>query len=322
MEKITFPNLYCPFPERKNQYFEVLQDYALQWVLRFKLIDSESLYQRFSKAKFYLLTAGAYPHCQLEELKIANDVIDWLFIWDDQCDISDLGKKPELLKIWCNRFLEILNGAELTADDLPLGFALRDIRNRIINRGSITFFHHFVRNFEDYFYGCIEEAHNRVTVSIPDVEAYIKIRSANATAALCLNLIEFCDRVMIPYSLRNHDTLNKLTQMTINILAWSNDIFSAPREIANGEVHNLVFVIHHHQKIPLEKAMLAAAAMHNQEVENLVKLESQITYFSAEIDAEITKYISGLHAWIRGNLDWYAHSGRYQITEKLELMAS
>lgn len=127
---------------------------------------------------------------------------------------------------------------------------------------------------------------------------------------------------MIPYSLRNHDTLNKLTQMTINILAWSNGIFSAPREIANGEVHNLVFVIHHHQKIPLEKAMLAAAAMHNQEVENLVKLESQITYFSAEIDAEITKYISGLHAWIRGNLDWYAHSGRYQITEKLELMAS
>ncbi|MBD2209080.1 terpene synthase family protein [Nostoc linckia FACHB-104] len=322
MEKFVLPNLYCPFPTRINHHVEVLADYSMEWVLRYKLMDRESLYKKFSKAKFYLLSAGAYPDCQLEELKIANDVISWLFIWDDQCDVSDLGKKPELLNSLCNRFIEILNGAELTPDDLPLGFALKNIRQRIINRGNIAFFHHFVHNFEDYFYGCIEESNNRAKLIIPDLQQYIEIRSSNAGAALCLNLIEFCNRVTIPYKLRNNSILKSLTQMTINILGWSNDIFSAQREMANGEVHNLVVILYSQQKKSINEALKAAAEMHDLEVKKLTELSANMPSFGTEVDAEVTKYISGLYSWIRGNLDWYAHSERYQIAERIELVAS
>ncbi|BAY33228.1 Terpene synthase, metal-binding protein [Nostoc carneum NIES-2107] len=322
MEKFVLPNLYCPFPTRINDHVEVLAEYSLEWILRYKLMDRESLYQKFFKAKFYLLSAGTYPDCPLEELKIANDVISWLFIWDDQCDVSDLGKKPELLKSLCNRFLEILNGAELTHDDLPLGFALRDIRKRIINRGNITFFHHFVNSFEDYFYGCIEESNNRSYLVVPELEEYLKIRSCNAAASLCLNLIEFCNQVVIPYDVRHHQAIKSLTKMTINILAWSNDIFSAQREMANGEFHNLVLVLYYQQQKTIEQSLKIAAEMHDLEVKNLTNLIVNIPSFGKEVDAEVAKYISGLQSWIRGNLDWYAHSGRYQIAERMELVAS
>ncbi|QIR39777.1 terpene synthase family protein [Tolypothrix sp. PCC 7910] len=318
MEKFVLPNLYCPFPTRINPHVEVLADYSMEWVLRYKLMDRESLYQKFSKAKFYLLTAGAYPDCPLEELKIANDVISWLFIWDDQCDVSDLGKKPELVKSLCNRFIEILNGAELTPDDLPLGFALRNIRQRIINRGNITFFHHFIHNFEDYFHGCIEESNNRTKLIVPDLQKYIEIRSFNAAAALCLNLIEFCNRVNIPYYLRKHEIFKSLSQITIKILGWSNDIFSVQREMANGEVHNLVIVLCYQQQKSIAQSIKTAAKMHDLEVNKLIELENSMPFLGEEVHTIITKYISGLHSWIRGNLDWYTHTGRYEIFEKIE----
>ncbi|MBW4600760.1 MAG: terpene synthase [Calothrix sp. FI2-JRJ7] len=322
MEKIIFPDLYCPFPLQVNKHVNVLEDYALEWVTRFNVLNEESAYERFRKSKFYLLAASAYPSCQLEELKIANDVISWLFIWDDQCDMSDLGKQPEFLKSFCNRFIEILNGAELTKKDIPLGYALSDIRKRIIKRGNITFFHHFVHNFEDYFHGCLEEANNRLKLVLPALESYTTIRSSSAAAALCLTLIEFCDQVMIPYFLRNNEIINKINRTTINILAWSNDIFSFQREMLAGEVHNLVLVLKLQNNSTIEDAITCATELHNKEVKSLADLEASIPSFGKEVDGEIAKYLSGLHSWICGNLNWYSYSGRYEILVRLELFAS
>lgn len=322
MSNLIYPDLYCPFPSQINKHVDVLESHAMEWVMRFNLLKDEQSYQRFRKSKFYWLAASAYPNCQFEELKIANDVISWLFVWDDKCDISDLGKRPELINTFCNRFIEILNGAETTSKDIPLSHALSDVRKRIIQKGNLAFFHHFVYNFEHYFYGCIQESNNRLHVKLPTLEAYIKIRNSTSAAPLCLNLIEFCDHLIIPYSLRNHEIVSKITWMTVNILAWSNDIFSLEKEISLGEFHNLVLVLKHQQDIPLDKALILATEIHNKEVQNLISLEASMPYFGKEIDAEIAKYFSGFYSWIRGNIDWYSHSHRYQITENIELYAS
>jgi 5-epi-alpha-selinene synthase len=47
-----------------------LEDYAFEWVLRFKLLENESIYRRFCKSKIFWLAASVYPDCQLEELKM------------------------------------------------------------------------------------------------------------------------------------------------------------------------------------------------------------------------------------------------------------
>lgn len=314
--------LYAPFPSQINKYVDVLEDYALEWILRLNLLTHESTYQRFKKAQFFFLSASVYPYCQLEELKIANDWISWLFIWDDQCDMSDLGKQPETIQAFHNRFLEILNGVELTSEDKPIAYALSDLRQRMLQKGGAKPFHHFVRSLEDYFHGCYLEAINRFQGVVPDIDTYIKIRSLSAAADLCLTLIEFCDHVNIPYFLRNHDIMKKLTMMSINIISWCNDIFSAPREMGSGDVHNLVAVLHYKQQLPLEKAIKYAAEMHNQELRNLINLEASLPDLGEEINAEFAKCILGMHAWIRGNLDWYSCSGRYQSLERLELVKS
>jgi 5-epi-alpha-selinene synthase len=319
MEKLSLPDLYCPFPSQINKYADVLEDYSLEWLYQFDLLANESAYRRFSKSKFFLLAAGTYPYCELEDLKIISDWNSWLFIWDDQCDMSDLGKQPEALNVYHKRFLEVFSGDELTSKDIALSHALKDIRQRILQKGSAKWFDYFFRCFQDYFEGCIMQAEYRAKEIVPTVDTYIMIRNLCSAVDSCLALIELSYEMKVLDSLREHQILKQLNVKSNNIISWCNDIFSAPREIGSGDVHNLVFVLHNQQQINLEKAMILAAEMHDQKVKELINLELSIPSFGEKIDQEMAQYISGLHSWIRGNLDWYFQSDRYQSLETLEL---
>ncbi|MEH2067349.1 MAG: terpene synthase [Nostoc sp.] len=319
MQQLLSSGLYCPFSPQINKHVDILEKHAVEWVLQFNLLANESSYKRFCKSKFFFLAASAYPNCQLEELKIANDWLSWVFIWDDQCDLSNLGRQPDVLKNFHRRFLEILNGGELTSKDIPLAYALRDLRERILKIGSKEWFHYFVDRYQGYFDGCVQEAINRLHEITPDVESYMLIRRLSLGGYLCLALMEFCDYITIPEFFRNHQVMKELKIMTINILAWCNDIFSVHREMSSGDVHNLVLLIHHQQMLSLEKATIAASEMHNQEVHRLKEFELSIPSFGEELDAELAKYISGIHSWISANLNWYYHSGRYETIKRLEL---
>jgi len=316
MNNLIIPSLYSPFPYQFNKYLEVLENTVFDWVLRFNLLADESAYQRFSKAKFYLLIASCYPHCELEELKIANDWLSWMMTWDDQCDISNLSTEPEVLTALHKRFIEVLNGAELTSGDSLRSHALVDLRQRMLQKGGARTFHNFVHSVEDYLHGCVQEAINRSQESVPDLDTYIHLRRSTGAMEPLFELIEFTNHLNIPKILRDYEKLKSLKIMTNNIVCWCNDIFSAPKEMASNDVHNLVLVLHYQQKQPLEQAFKSAAAMHDREIRNMLDLEASIPSFGENVDRELAKYISGLNCWIGGHLNWYSLSRRYQTVEK------
>ncbi|MCF2147000.1 terpene synthase family protein [Desmonostoc muscorum LEGE 12446] len=320
MKELLSPSLYCPFPHQINKHVDILQEYALEWVLRFNLQASETAFARLSKSKFFLLAASAYPNCDLEELKIGNDWLSWVFIWDDQCDMSEFKKQPEALKIFQQRFIEILKGSEPTSQDMPINHALADLRQRTRQRTNEKWFNHFLHCFEQYCHGCVEEAAIRAQGIVPDIDTYMKCRRFSVGGYLFLTVSEFCNQFMLSDVLRNHEIVKKLELLTIDILAWCNDVFSASREMESGDVHNLVLVLHYLQTIPLNEAINLAASMHNKKVKELINLEASIPSFGEEIDVEMAKYISIMHSWISGNLNWYSLTGRYETTEKLELV--
>jgi 5-epi-alpha-selinene synthase len=320
MSLFSFPELYCPFPSKVNKYADVLEDYAIEWVSSFNLLANESSVERFRKSKFFLLTSGAYPYSDLEELKIGNDLLSWLFIWDDQCDLSDLGKQPEVLNNVHNKFLDILKGAETTSQDMPIFHALKNLRQRMLQKSTEEWFCYFYEEFEDYLHGCVLESENRKLEIIPDIDTYIKIRRSSLGLEQNLTMSELCNQFMLSKVLREHNIIKELKYMAIDILAWCNDIFSVSREIASGDIHNLVFLLHHHKEISLDEAMKSAAQMHDQKVREMMNLEASLPSFGKKLDAELSKYISGLHTWISSNVEWYAYSGRYETLKRLELV--
>ncbi len=320
MQQLLSSGLYCPFPSQINKYVDILEKHALEWVLQFNLQASKTAYQRFSKSKFFLLAASAYPDCGLEELKIGNDWLSWIFIWDDLCDMSEFKKQPEALKVFQQRFIEILRGAEPTKQDIPINHALADLRQRTRERASEKWFNYFLHCFEQYCDGCVEEAVIRAEGIVPNINTYMKCRRFSVGGYLFLTVSEFCNNYMLSDILRNHKTVKQLELITIDILAWCNDVFSASREIDSGDVHNLVIVLHHLHKLPLNKAIKRAADMHDQKVKSFINLEASLPSFGEDIDVELAKYISIMHSWISGNFNWYSLTSRYESAETLELI--
>jgi 5-epi-alpha-selinene synthase len=319
MSLFSFPELYYPFPFIVNTHVDALEDYAIEWVLKFNLLENKLSLKTLRKSKFHYLAASTYPYSEFEELKIANDWYNWLFIWDDQCDMSDIGKQPKLLEVFHQRFLEILNGAKPKIQDIPLGHALADIRCRILQSANEKFLHYFIDCVSDYFYGCVLQAEYRLLQIVPDIETYIMIRTLCSAADSCLALIELGHNMVLPDSLRQHYMFKKLNYITNNLISWCNDIFSCIREIESGDIHNLVYVIHH-DKLPLEKAIKKAAEIHDKRIGELIALEASFPSFGEELDIHVNKYIAGCNEWVRGHYDWYCHSKRYNTQEKLEIV--
>lgn len=318
MNSLILPALYCPFPSQINKHVDVLEKHSMEWVLKFKLLPNESAYQALSNAKSFLLTASAYPCCNFKHLEIANDFMNWIIIWDEVSGLLDKGHQVETIKTWYKRFMEILQGSEITDTDIPLSFALGNLRQRMLEVTSVKWFSYFVRSFDEYIDGCVQESINWVEGIVPDIETYTTLRKATGVMEPLMDLIEFCDNLILPDFLRENDIIQKLRMMTNKIICLCNDIFSVAKEMAVGDFHNFIFVLHHQQQISLEEAIMCVADMHDREVKAMIDLEASIPSFGEELDVEIAKYISGLHTWIRGHLDWYSHSGRYQTVTRLE----
>jgi 5-epi-alpha-selinene synthase len=124
------------------------------------------------------------------------------------------------------------------------------------------------------------------------------------------------DQISLPPEVFEHPIVKRLELATVNIIAWSNDLFSFNKEMKVGHNNfNLVTVLQQEYQISLQQAFDHAADLHNTEVQLFIDLSAQVPSFGAEIDANLERYLLGLRFWIRANLDWSAGTERYKINQ-------
>jgi hypothetical protein len=319
---IRFPKLNCPFPGAINQYADAVNNHTLNWVERFDLVPDPESFQRLKKSKFGRLAARAYPNAPLEELKIVSDWNTWLFIRDDQCDESGLGKDPVRLSGIHAEFLEILQGRVPENYESALSHALYDIRGRLLRKANAAWMCRFVYSVIEYFESSVWEAINRADEKVPDTETYILMRPYTGGLYTDIELIDITEDIYLPLHVRKNEVIQRLTLITNNVVCWSNDIISYAKESKYDDVHNLVATLL--PSLPsLQKAIDLATEMTHAEINAFVELEKEIPLFSPDINEDVQRYVAILRSWMRGNLDWAYESGRYIIeTNDCELELS
>jgi 5-epi-alpha-selinene synthase len=321
MNNIATTDLYCPFPGELNKYVKQAEEHTNEWVMNFNLLQNEAAYKNFYAARFPQLVAYFFPHAPLEELKIVTDWCSWVFIWDDQCDMFDLGANPDLLNVYQTRLLEVLKGDELKPTDLPLAWGLKDIRARILLKTTTSWFDTFIKLVEDYFDSCIWEANNRAKKLIPDVDTYIEKRLDTGAAYTVFKLLEFTQKIFLPETVQEHFAVKELAKIANNVICWSNDIFSLPREMKQGDAHNLVLAIKHQHQLTLDQAIREAVKMHNSEAKRFLDLEANLPKFGEAADIELERYILAISYCTGGHINWYDDTRRYQAKGSLQANA-
>ncbi|WP_022947541.1 terpene synthase family protein [Methylohalobius crimeensis] len=309
---IYVPEFYCPFPERVNPYADIAHQHTLDWVRRFELVVDDDAFRRLAASRFGWLAARAYPTAAEEELKLVSDWNTWLFIRDDQCDETGVGKDPAKLTFLHERFLNILMGCPCSTEDGGLDKALQDLWSRMRARGSLSWQARFIHSVEEYFESSVWEAKNRSREVYPDVATYTKMRPYTGGLYTDIELIEIIERISLPLEIRKHTAIEQLALMANNVVCWSNDVLSLQKELEQEDIHNLVIALSYEHELDLQEAVVRATEMCNEEVRKFIALEERLPLFPTRHAQGVRRYVEILRSWMRGNLDWGYESARYR----------
>jgi len=131
-------------------------------------------------------------------------------------------------------------------------------------------------------------------------------------ANLGTDLIEPASGISLPYYLQQNRSLLKLIELIRRVICWANDIFSLEKELAHGDMHNLVCVLAGENNITIPEAILAAAELHDAEIRLYLRLKNELPGFGEKNDAGIQKYLQAQETMVKGFMDWSTRdSARY-----------
>jgi 5-epi-alpha-selinene synthase len=312
-EWVEVPDLYCPFAPTVNAHAEEVREETLRWASSFGLLVDENYRWVLQAAAVSDLAGRCHPSARREDLCLISDFYAWMFLQDDCRDESEVGWSPGRLSDDDRRSLEVLEGDEPTHHDgLPV-HALGDLRDRFYARApGPGWMRRFVRGIAAHFDAATWEATNRARGIVPDLDTYVSMRPLTAGLGIDDELIELASEVRLFAGAKEHPTVRRLTVASHRVVCWANDLISLRKELASGDVHNLVLVLARAEDLVLQEAVDRAARMHDAEVREFVRLSSHLPSFGAAVDEHLRRYVAALQARMQGNLDWSREAERYR----------
>lgn len=302
-------SLWCPFASRMNPALEHAHAQSRAWGIEMGLLDGAEARRRFEAAAFARLTARAYPTAAVAELVLVAQWNLWLFVHDDGCDTAAAGRDPDALAGRYGELRGILRGASVAQRATPAVRAFAELVPRITAETPAQWRAHFVAMVDDYLAACVWEARNRAQARVPSVADYVRMRRDTGAVRTSLAMVERCERIELPPSVRRDPVVQSLADACNDVVCWANDIVSLDKELAHGDVHNLVRVVAHERcDGELAPALAIAARMHDDRVAEFIAISERL---DPAPDGPLARFIDTLRAWMRGNLDWSLESGRY-----------
>lgn len=292
-------NLLYPFPSATSEHAEVVQVNTTKWSEQYGLGN-------FDHLRLGHLAARTHPGMSVDALQIVADFQTWLFLRDDKSDDNN-----EVLPY--DRFYGVMEGGRTDHTDDPMTIALENLLKRV--RGfdpSRVDYNSFVKAMVDHLEATVWESNNRKNSYVPDLKSYVRIRPVTGG----LNIITELDNIVEPtanFTVRNHSKVVRITDLSHRIPCWMNDILSLEKEVANGEVNNLVLSVQKDGNLDLERALKRSEEIHNEDMKEFVSLSSDLpTFWNEGWNVDLDRYVKVLQSRVQGVFDWTTESARYR----------
>ncbi|MBA2377823.1 MAG: terpene synthase family protein [Rubrobacteraceae bacterium] len=305
--------LRYPFASAINEHAEEVHIETVEWARSSGLISTDEAYEQALEGRLGWLAGYFHPTADRETLRLISDWCTWMFTRDDLLDNPDYFRHPERLAALDNRLLDILRGDEPNAKDEPLPIVLAALRDRLRPKvPAALWMRRFVRSVREHFESTLWESINRAEGIVPDLATYNRMRPITGGMDVDTDFIEISTGIYLPPEVHGHHVVSSLTRLSNLSVCWTNDLFSLQKELARGDVHNIVLVLRHEDGLSLEEAIKSAIEMNEESVHTFMELERDIPSFGPAIDGNLEHFVSVLRARMSGNLAWSINSARYR----------
>lgn len=310
---LSYLDLTYPWQSAETPLASELEATTRRWVLERGLLLPGSITKRCDSLNIGLLTALTYPGAPPSKLSIISKFMIWIFIQDDQYDTTaSLANNIDHLRKRLEKFAEITTGAAFTPGLNITVNTLAELIDAITRTSDPSWVKRFSRSLSDFWLlGVLVEVVTRSKKIVLDLDAYMKMRRYSVCMLPMLDLIEYAHGFVLTEDTLQNLAFQRMKQLTIDILIYTNDIFSYKKEQKAGDPHNLIHIFMHHEKLSFANAVDRVVQMHDSAVKLFIQQTEILLDMPPPSRSHITTYVNGCRAWIRGALDWQLLANRY-----------
>ncbi|KAI8976599.1 terpenoid synthase [Trametes punicea] len=307
-EELRFPDLIscCPFPLQCNPYYERASAASKTWLTSGCKLSKKKR-NALQGLKGGLLTAMSYPFAGYDQFRVCCDWINYLFHLDDICDEMD----DRATVSTAHEIIGALRDPHCFHPSSAVGRLTKSFWSRFTESATPGAQRRFIETFELFFKAVEQQAKDRKTGDIPDLESYIALRRNTSGCKPCWAFIEYANNLDLPDSVMGDPTVRGLEEAANDLVTWSNDIFSYNVEQAKGDTHNMIVVVQNQENLDRQSALDYVGELCVGSIHRFQALRQELPSWGPEIDAQLQVYVDGLAHWMISNLNWSFESERY-----------
>ncbi|MBA3545087.1 MAG: hypothetical protein H0T76_01245 [Nannocystis sp.] len=307
--RVKIPDLYCPFDPAVHPAAADVHMQSVAWARAMGLARDDQHVQALHRSRVGWLVGRAFPVAdRLPALQIAADWTTLFCLIDNH--IENI-RGPALSHVYLRGLLGVFRdgAAPLIVD--PFAQAFRDLRERMLEVDVPTWIERFGEQLERLFRAFVDEAKYRVLAAVPELVKYKKMREVSVGLYFGFRLGELTDGINLPTSVREHATVRDLESKASYIVGLANDIYTVEKEMAKGEVNNMVLVLMHEENLGFEDAMRRAVELHDAETREFAEIAASLPSFTLELDLQLHRYVEVLTSLVCGHNSWADETDRY-----------
>lgn len=314
-QDVTFT---IPFPARYNPHYELAKLANLDWLRTHRMIASQEAVDLYLSWDMADLAARCWPLANPDDLTLTVDLKSFYFLFDDQFD-GPQGTDPGHVAAICHELIDIAHQVPGTAPRSPVTASFADLWSRSRDGMSAAWIDRTAGDWERYFASYPYEAVNRRSHVVPAMDDYLETRRGSAATESVTDMVERLNRVEVPMITFHSPQMRLMRQIAADVPFIANDVYSYEKEIARGDVYNLLVVLQATREYTLQEAVSDAVKMVEEKIERYLELRSELPQVCtalalsrAEMDA-VMRYAEGLEDWLRGHNDWMTNTIRYTL---------
>ncbi|MBM7114442.1 terpene synthase family protein [Archangium primigenium] len=286
------------------------------WLDRVGQTDKPGRRERHQRIAVPLFAAMAYPTAARDHLLLAHDWMAWLFEYDDQFDDGADGHSTHKARRSRESLLAILSDPLGTTREVPgrtLQSGLQDIwsRLRAVTRPRMQA--RFAGHVSDYLESYEWETHNRRIGYCPDVEEYLEKRQHTGAAHPCFDLIVPAAGVRCDHLDLTDSRLRRLEYLSSEIITLSNDLVSFPKEMEQGDVHNIVIILMNRRGHSEQEAIRQTVDWIKSRLEEFERSARELGRDPRASNEDTRLYLHGLKVWYLANYFWSLRCSRFVV---------
>ncbi|KAJ6541553.1 isoprenoid synthase domain-containing protein [Mycena capillaripes] len=325
-QTLIFPNLNLlmqDWPKGISPHYEDLRD--VQHTELKKLLGEDiKAYDICASTDCPYLVSTWFPMANWDRLRLAAQVITFLYLWDDATDnpeltdlVNNLDASRKFREETRNQFDRYLGNALLLDDatDPHLSAVLRSV----VPIGEACAFRmtrgqrlQVLEELHRYMDACEIEQLSELSGRAPTIEEYLKSRMGTSAVGFVVACLEYMVGIDLGGIIRGDKYVRAVFDETVFNIAIVNDILSLRRELRYPYYNNAVAVLYH-QHQGLQKAVDETYKLILSSIERLEEAAKNALDKYPDRREDLTVWIDGCKNMCTGNMAWSLHISRYAL---------